>query len=299
MRPGSVALVGAADEHRVGVHPDQLEPVEVVEEARHRQREHPLAREHARGDAAGRLQLVVVDRRSPSRAAARRARARDIVVEFVTKRSRCPAPRRPRDRVDGARDRLAARRAAPRRRRAESPPWTPSLFGRNCAFRFSRSSGPGGQHAQKSSTRVEALFDVAASAGAAASASVGGCSRSSGRSSARSPRTSARSSETASSRPSGSSSSWPRRRGRGGDGGRRSRPRARASDGSRQNGASPRPNGGGRRPTTRPRGCASCGRPARRCASRRRKDRRARRRATSPSKRRKANMRLIIDDLYD
>jgi ribosome-associated protein len=28
------------------------------------------------------------------------------------------------------------------------------------AFRFSRSSGPGGQHAQKSSTRVEALFDV-------------------------------------------------------------------------------------------------------------------------------------------
>ena len=33
------------------------------------------------------------------------------------------------------------------------------------AFRFSRSSGPGGQHAQKSSTRVEALFDVEASEG--------------------------------------------------------------------------------------------------------------------------------------
>jgi ribosome-associated protein len=31
------------------------------------------------------------------------------------------------------------------------------------AFRFSRSSGPGGQHAQKSSTRVQALFDVEAS----------------------------------------------------------------------------------------------------------------------------------------
>ena len=30
-------------------------------------------------------------------------------------------------------------------------------------FRFSRSSGPGGQHAQKTETRVEALFDVAAS----------------------------------------------------------------------------------------------------------------------------------------
>ena len=32
-------------------------------------------------------------------------------------------------------------------------------------FRFSRSSGPGGQHAQKSSTRVEALYDVETSAG--------------------------------------------------------------------------------------------------------------------------------------
>jgi ribosome-associated protein len=32
-------------------------------------------------------------------------------------------------------------------------------------IRFSRSSGPGGQHAQKSSTRVEAIFDVEASAG--------------------------------------------------------------------------------------------------------------------------------------
>ena len=30
-------------------------------------------------------------------------------------------------------------------------------------LRFSRSSGPGGQHAQKSETRVEAIFDVQAS----------------------------------------------------------------------------------------------------------------------------------------
>jgi ribosome-associated protein len=30
-------------------------------------------------------------------------------------------------------------------------------------LRFSRSSGPGGQHAQKTETRVEAVFDVAAS----------------------------------------------------------------------------------------------------------------------------------------
>ncbi|MDQ2909761.1 MAG: aminoacyl-tRNA hydrolase [Actinomycetota bacterium] len=32
-------------------------------------------------------------------------------------------------------------------------------------LRFSRSSGPGGQHAQKSDTRVEATFDVEASSG--------------------------------------------------------------------------------------------------------------------------------------
>jgi len=31
------------------------------------------------------------------------------------------------------------------------------------SFRFSRSSGPGGQHVQKSSTRVEVLFDVGGS----------------------------------------------------------------------------------------------------------------------------------------
>src|SRR5438552_14602214 len=31
------------------------------------------------------------------------------------------------------------------------------------AFRTSRSSGPGGQHAQKSETRVEAVFDVESS----------------------------------------------------------------------------------------------------------------------------------------
>jgi ribosome-associated protein len=32
------------------------------------------------------------------------------------------------------------------------------------ALRFSRSSGPGGQHAQRTETRVEAIFDVVASA---------------------------------------------------------------------------------------------------------------------------------------
>jgi len=39
-----------------------------------------------------------------------------------------------------------------------------SLSPDEIAYRTSRSSGPGGQHAQKSETRVEALFDVEASA---------------------------------------------------------------------------------------------------------------------------------------
>jgi len=38
-----------------------------------------------------------------------------------------------------------------------------SLPRREIELRFSRSSGPGGQHAQRNETRVEALFDVGAS----------------------------------------------------------------------------------------------------------------------------------------
>ena len=38
-----------------------------------------------------------------------------------------------------------------------------SLPRREIELRFSRSSGPGGQHAQRNETRVEAMFDVAAS----------------------------------------------------------------------------------------------------------------------------------------
>jgi ribosome-associated protein len=38
-----------------------------------------------------------------------------------------------------------------------------SLPRREIELRFSRSSGPGGQHAQRSETRVEAVFDVGAS----------------------------------------------------------------------------------------------------------------------------------------
>src|SRR5262245_63178884 len=111
---------------------------------------------------------------SSSRPIPRNAAASDArvwVVLFVTKRRRWPAARR--------------------RRTASAPPaigspetWkTPSTSSRIAAMdgdsirvtrsvvvplgeielRFSRSSGPGGQHAQKSETRVEALFDVEAS----------------------------------------------------------------------------------------------------------------------------------------
>src|SRR6266849_10372003 len=97
--------------------------------------------------------------------------ARPFVVLFVTKRTLCPSARS--------------------RRTASAPPaigspetWkTPSTSSRIAAMdgesirvtrsvvlplaeiqlRFSRSSGPGGQHAQKSETRVEAIFDVGAS----------------------------------------------------------------------------------------------------------------------------------------
>ena len=43
---------------------------------------------------------------------------------------------------------------------------TVSIPRREIELRFSRSSGPGGQHAQKSETRVEAIFDVEALRGA-------------------------------------------------------------------------------------------------------------------------------------
>src|SRR5207247_5204018 len=97
--------------------------------------------------------------------------ARPFVVPSVTKRIRCPSARS--------------------RRTASSPPgigspetWkTPSTSSRIAAMdgesirvtrsvvlpvgeielKFSRSSGPGGQHAQKSETRVEAIFDVESS----------------------------------------------------------------------------------------------------------------------------------------
>src|SRR3954466_3026611 len=90
--------------------------------------------------------------------------ARERVVEFVTNRMRCPCDRR----------RLTAA-AAPAIGSPETCR-TPATSRRmaamdaesirsEIAFRFSRSSGPGGQHANKSSTRAEALFDVEEPAG--------------------------------------------------------------------------------------------------------------------------------------
>ena len=87
-----------------------------------------------------------------------------MIVEFVTNLIRCPAERR----------RFTASTApgigAPE---TCSTPSTSSRIAAmdndsirsEVAFRVSGSSGPGGQHAQKTSTRVEALFDVEASAG--------------------------------------------------------------------------------------------------------------------------------------
>src|SRR5918996_1517375 len=108
---------------------------------------------------------------SPASSCARRRRAR--VVLLVTKRSRCPSSR--------------SRRTASGAPGTASPDThrTPSMSRRIAAMsspesirvnrrlaiplaeielRFSRSSGPGGQHAQKTETRVEAVFDVEASA---------------------------------------------------------------------------------------------------------------------------------------
>ena len=99
-------------------------------------------------------------------------RRRECVVLLVTKRSRWPFSRS-----------CSTASAAPAIGEPET--WrTPSTSSRMPAmadesiqvtrsvslprseieFRFSRSSGPGGQHAQKSDTRVEASFDVEASA---------------------------------------------------------------------------------------------------------------------------------------
>ena len=78
-------------------------------------------------------------------------------------------------------------------------------------LRFSRSSGPGGQHAQKTETRVEALFDVEASAALTPTQKSARRARRPAPFCARSRRTSGASRGTASSRSSGSSARSARR----------------------------------------------------------------------------------------
>ena len=221
MRPGLLGLVGAADQHRVGVHADQLAALEVVEDARHRQREHALALEHARGDAAGRLQLVVVDREAERAQllAELRARHRRRVRDEADP---VAGGAQPPDGVDGSGDRLAgdvqhAVHVEQNRRHGRR---VYSLGSRLPVLPVERPRRPA--RAEELDPRRGAVRRRGLG-GADRRRARGACSSGSARSCARSPRTSARSSATASSRPTGSSSSCARRRRSGGRGARRSR----------------------------------------------------------------------------
>ena len=238
MRPGSSLSSAPPTSTASAFMPISCRPSRSSRMPGHRQREHALAREHARGDAAGRLELVVVDREADRAEllAELRARHRRRVgdeadaVPGVAQAAHC---------VDRAGDRLAGnvqhtvdveqnrrhgRRVYSVGSRASASPGRAGRAGstRRRARRGSRRSS--------TSRPRPALTRRRAAAGARAARA---------RSCARSPRTSARSCETASSRPSGSSSRSPRRRGRAGGAGRRSRPRRRASGGSRRSAGSP------------------------------------------------------------
>ena len=229
--------------------PIELQALEVVEDAGHRQREHALA---LRARAPRPLRSSAAPRRRASMPIARRCStscARERVVVFVTKRIRWPRSRR--------------RRTASTAPAIGSPETcsTPSTSRRiaamdvesirsEVAFRFSRSSGPGGQHAQKSSTRVEALFDVEASAALTDAERRRVLDEARPGRPRRSRRTSARSCATASSRPTGSSSSCARRRRCGVRGARRSRRGPPPSGGSTRRSAAARRSACGARPTT-------------------------------------------------
>ena len=166
-RPGLRPLVRAADQDRVGALADELDALEIVDDLRHREREHALARERVRGRARGRLQLLVLEL-DAERAQRLRERARVRVVELVTKRRRWPASRSRRTasaapgsalpdtcRTPSTSSRIAAmERESIRVTRSVAVPLS------EIELRTSRSSGPGGQHANTSETRVEARFDV-------------------------------------------------------------------------------------------------------------------------------------------
>ena len=85
---------------------------------------------------------------------------REVVVELVTNRRRWPAARRPRTASIAPGIGLPDTCSTPSTSRRMAA-MDAECIRSEVRFRFSRSSGPGGQHAQKTSTRVEALFDVA------------------------------------------------------------------------------------------------------------------------------------------
>src|SRR5256884_4446395 len=98
--------------------------------------------------------------------------ARDLVVVFVTNRSRWPLARRRRTASGAPSIGSPETSSTPSTsRRIAAMTDSESIRVTRCVvlprseieLRTSRSSGPGGQHAQKSETRVEAVFDVEAS----------------------------------------------------------------------------------------------------------------------------------------
>ena len=108
---------------------------------------------------------------TPRRRSSSASAARERVVELVTKRSRWPASRSSRTASAapgiGAPDTCStpstSRRMAAMERESIRVTRSVVLPLSEVELRFSRSSGPGGQHAQTSETRVEARFDVEAS----------------------------------------------------------------------------------------------------------------------------------------
>ena len=168
--PGLLGLVRAAEQDRLRAVADELDPVEIVDQRGHHQREHAPPGERVRGGRRGRLELGVVEL-DPAAGGARRRGSR-APWSCCSSRTAAGGP---------ALRSSATASAAPGIGSPET--WrTPSTSSRMAAMpgesirvtrsvslpldeielRFSRSSGPGGQHAQRSETRVEALLDVEA-----------------------------------------------------------------------------------------------------------------------------------------